>query len=49
MEELKRFYTSKASLCALGVYLRQQHLLDDLETLPISIKKSMVRPLGKTV
>lgn len=48
MEQFQRFYTPKASLCALGLYIRQQHLLDDLESLPVSIKKGLVCALGKT-
>lgn len=48
MEHLQRFYTPKASLCALGLYVRQQHLLDDLENLPVPIKKGLVRALGET-
>ena len=48
MNHLQQVYTPKASLCALGLYLRQHHLLDDLESVPVSIKKGLVRPLGKT-
>jgi hypothetical protein len=46
-ESLVKIYTSRASLCALGIYLHQRHLLDDLKTLPVPQKKDCSFSLGE--
>ena len=42
-----KIYTPRASLCALGIFLHQHHLLDDLKSLPKKKKKSGSFSLGK--
>jgi hypothetical protein len=44
---MMKIYTSRASLCALGIYLNQHHLLDDLKSLSIPQKKDCPFSLGK--
>lgn len=44
---ISKIYTSRASLCALGIYLNQHHVFDDVKTLPVHQKKSAPRPMGK--
>ena len=40
-------HTSRASLCALGIYLHQHQLLDDLKMLPVPQKKDRSFSLGE--
>ena len=42
-----KIYTPRASLCALGIYLNQHHLFDDLNTLPVPQKKDCSFAVGK--
>jgi hypothetical protein len=42
----QKIYTSRASLCALGCYLQQERVLDDLKILPVPQKKFST-PRGK--
>lgn len=44
---LVKIYTSRASLCALGIYLHQHQLLDDLKMLPVPQKKDCSLSLGQ--
>lgn len=44
MPHIQKIYTSRASLCALGCYIRQEGFLDDLSRLPLSQKKSCMLP-----
>lgn len=46
MQHGQKIYTSRASLCAFGCYLQQEHMLDDLKTLPVP-QKNLLCPLGK--
>lgn len=39
MKNARKIYTPRASLCALGMYLTQQHMFDDLMELSIPQKK----------
>lgn len=48
MNTTRKIYTSKASLCALGCYVRQQHLCDDVQTLRLPQKKDRLCPMGET-
>jgi hypothetical protein len=40
-ENARKIYTPKASLCALGVYLQQQHMFDDFQSLPLPQKNGV--------
>jgi hypothetical protein len=44
MQQLQKISTARASLCTLGCYFRQEHVLDDLKMLPIAQKKSSMLP-----
>jgi hypothetical protein len=44
----RKIYTPRASLCALGCYLMQQHMLDDVLTLPVPQKKGVLYTGRKT-
>ena len=43
MKNARKMYTSQASLCAFGIYLRHHHLLDNLQDVAIPQKKSTMR------
>ena len=47
MKDARKIYTPKASLCALGVYLQQQHMFDDFRTLPLPQKNGVACPMGE--
>lgn len=42
VKNARKFYTARASLCALGCYLRQQQMFDDLKMLPLPQKKGLL-------
>jgi hypothetical protein len=47
VKNARKIYTPRASLCALGMYLTQQHLFDDLMELSIPQKKGHPCAVGE--
>lgn len=48
MNNARKIYTSRAGLCALGCYLTQQRVFDDLQRLSLPQKKGVLYTLGET-
>jgi hypothetical protein len=44
MQDAQKIYTPRASLCVLGGYFHQEHVLDDFKTLPLAQKKWNMPP-----
>jgi hypothetical protein len=47
VKNARKIYTPRASLCALGMYLTQQHMFDDFMELSIPQKKGTLCAVGK--